>query len=142
MDLLYQSADDCANSYIYTASNYDRIRLQKKVNETDYKAAYSAVLESAKNKSYNKIVLSMKDNEASPLSVSFSARSWFASYFSPKFYEMAEKNVTAAIVKPKTKFQNNMVNVIKGVIDKASIEIRVEYFDNEDEAREWIKNLI
>jgi hypothetical protein len=140
MNLLYKSDDDCASAYIDTSANYYLIRLQRKVNETDYKAAYSAVLESSDTKPYKKIILSMIDSEAVPLSISFSARSWFASYFSPKFYAMAEKNVTVGIVKPKTKFQNNMVNVIMGVIEKASIKVRVEYFENEEEAIEWIKN--
>ncbi|WP_338792106.1 STAS/SEC14 domain-containing protein [Bernardetia sp. Wsw4-3y2] len=140
MHLLYQSVDECASSYIDTETNYYLIRLQKKVTEEDYKAAYSAILESSETKPYRKIILSVVDDKNFPLSVPFSARSWFASYFAPKFYAMAEKDVTVGIVKPKTKFQENMMNVILGVVDKANIKINAEYFESEEEAREWIKN--
>ncbi len=140
MYLLYQSVDECASSYIDTETNYYLIRLQKKVAEEDYKAAYSAILESSETKPYRKIILSVVDDKDFPLSVPFSARSWFASYFAPKFYAMAEKDVTVGIVKPKTKFQENMMNVILGVVDKANIKINAEYFESEEEAREWIKN--
>lgn len=142
MDVLYKSADDCANSYIDTTSNYYLIRLQKKITEQDYKAAYSAILDSSEVKPYKKIILSMIDNEEHPLSVPFAARSWFASYFSPKFYAMAEKNVTVGMVKPKTKFQTNMVNVLIGVVKKAEIKVKFKYFENEEDAKEWIKNPI
>ena len=142
MDLLYQSADDCANSYIDSASNYYLIRLQKKVTEQDYKAAYSAILESSETKPYKKLVLSVIDTEEMPLSIPFSARSWFASYFTPKFYTMADKNVTVGVVKPKTKFQTNMMNVIVGVVEKANIKIKAEYFESEEEAKEWIKDIV
>jgi hypothetical protein len=140
MNLLYQSADDCANSYIDNDSNYYLVRLQKIVNEQDYKAAYSSILESYETNPYTKLILSVVDTDANPLSVPFSARSWFASYFTPKFYAATNKNTTVAIVRPQTKFQTNMVNVIVGVIEKANIQVRVEYFENEIEAREWIKN--
>ncbi len=140
MNLLYKSDDDCACSYIDTDFNYYLVRMQGKVSEKDYKAAYSVLLESSETKPYKKLVLSVIDNEDFPMSIPFSARSWFASYFSPKFYKIAEKDVTVAIVKPKTKFQENMMNVILGVVDKANIKIKAEYFENEEEAREWIKN--
>ena len=126
MNLLYQSADECATSYIDTEAHYYLMRLQKKVTEKDYKAAYSAILESSETKPYKKLILSVVDTETDPLSVPFSARSWFASYFAPKFYAMADKNVTVGIVKPKTKFQENMMNVILGVVDKANIKINAE----------------
>lgn len=141
MNLLYQSADDCANSYINTESNYYLIRLRRKVNEDDYKAAYSAILDSTEKQPYKKIILSIVDDENVPLSVPFSARSWFASYFAPKFYAIADKNVTVGIVKPKTKFQTNMMNVILGVVDKANIKVTAEYFENEEEAKEWIQGI-
>lgn len=141
MDLLYQSAGDCANSYINNESNYYLIRLQKKVSEQDYKAAYSSVLEEYKKNPYARLILSVIDNDADPLSVPFSARSWFASYFAPKFYTATNKNATVAIVKPQTKFQTNMVNVIAGVIEKADIQVKIEYFENEEQAIEWIKNV-
>jgi hypothetical protein len=142
MDLLYQSTNDCANSYIDNDSNYYLIRLQKKVSEQDYKAAYFSVLEGYKTSSYTKLILSVVDSDANPISIPFSARSWFASYFAPKFYAATNKNATVAIVKPQTKFQVNMLNVIIGVIEKASIQVKVDYFDSENEAIEWIKNTI
>ncbi len=141
MDQLYQSSDGCVSSYISTDFNYYLVRLKGKVSEKDYKAAYMTILENKEPNFYKKIVLSVIDNEDFPLSVPFSARSWFASYFSPKFYAMAEKDVTVAIIKPKTKFQSNMVNVLMGVIDKANIKVKAEYFENEEKALEWIKTL-
>lgn len=35
-----------------------------------------------------------------------------------------------------------MVNVIVGVIEKADIQVKIEYFESEEEAKEWIKNTI
>ncbi|WP_338764268.1 hypothetical protein WAF17_21375 [Bernardetia sp. ABR2-2B] len=140
MDLLYQSANDCANSYIDNESNYYLIRLQKKVSEQEYKAAYSSILEEYETNSYTKLILSVVDNDSAPLSVPFSARSWFASYFAPKFYTATNKNAVVAMVKPQTKFQNNMVNVIVGVIEKANIQVKLEYFESEEDAIDWIKN--
>lgn len=141
MDLLYKSNDNSANSYIDKEFNYYLVRLQNKVNEEDYKAAYSAVLNIYQANPYTKIILSMVDNEEHPLSIPFSARSWFASYFSPKFYTMTDKNPTIAIVKPQTKFQTNMMNVIIGVIEKSNITVKTEYFDNEEQAKEWIAKI-
>ena len=140
MNLLYKSDDDCAYAYIDSNFNYYLVRLQGKVSEKDYKAAYSAILESCETKPYKKLILSVVDSDDNPLSIPFSARSWFASYFSPQFYKIAEKDVTVGIVKPQTKFQTNMINVILGVVDKANIKINAEYFENEEAAREWIKN--
>jgi len=142
MNLLYKSDDDCACSYIDNNFNYYLVRLQGKITDKDYKGVYSAILESCETKPYKKLVLSVIDNEEFPMSVPFSARSWFASYFSPKFYKIAEKDVKVAIVKPQTKFQTNMINVIIGVIDKANIKVKIEYFESEEEAIEWIKNSI
>ncbi|WP_375560810.1 STAS/SEC14 domain-containing protein [Bernardetia sp. OM2101] len=141
MNLLYQSADNCANSYINNESNYYLIRLQKKVSEQEYKAAYSSILEEYKTNPYTKLILSVVDNDSDPISVPFSARSWFASYFAPKFYVATNKNAMVAIVKPQTKFQSNMINVIVGVIEKADIKVKIEYFESEEEAIKWIKNI-
>lgn len=142
MDLLYKSADEHATSYVCDNFNYYLIRLQQKISEQDYKAAYSAVLESAKEKPYQKIILSVIDNEQSPLSVPFSARSWFASYFSPQYYKLVNRDVIVGVVKPKTKLQANMMNVILGVVEKTNIKINLAYFDEEKEAVEWVKNPI
>ncbi len=141
MDLLYKSDNDSSSSYINTTFNYYLIRLQNKVSDVDYKAAYSAVLEKHQINPYNKIVLSVIDTDATPLLIPFSARSWFASYFTPKFYATANKNVIVGVVKPKTKFQENMMNVILGVVEKANIKVKAEYFETEKEAVEWIKNM-
>ena len=35
-----------------------------------------------------------------------------------------------------------MVSVIMGVVEKANIKVKVEYFDNEADARKWIKDAI
>lgn len=91
MNLLYQSSDDCVNAYINNEPNYYLIRLQKKVNEQDYKAAYSSILEKHKTNPYATLILSIVDDDSVPLSVPFSARSWFASYFAPKFYVATKK---------------------------------------------------
>ncbi len=142
MNLLYQSADDCANVYINNESNYYLIRLQKKVSEQDYKAAYSSILEGYKTNPYTKLILSMVDSDINPLSIPFSARSWFASYFAPKFYAATNKNAIVAIIRPQTKFQTNMLNVIEGVMEKSNIQVKIEYFDSEEKAKEWIKNMV
>ncbi|WP_291726509.1 STAS/SEC14 domain-containing protein [Bernardetia sp.] len=139
MNLLYKSSDESATSYICDETGYYLIRLQSKVSEQNYKAAYSAVLESAKTKPYQKIILSVIDDDENPLSVPFSARSWFASYFSPQFYKLAQNQVDVGIVKPKTKLQTNMMHVILGVVEKTNIKINAAYFDKEEEAKEWMK---
>ncbi len=135
---IYESEDKSVLMYAIPKFGYYYLYSIGKVEMQNYKEGYIHLLEVAKKYQFNKVIFSLKDLTYTPLR----GRAWFATYFAPLFYKLADNDLTVVIIKPQNKFEAVTIDIISNSLPKMGINVRTQFFEDEEKAIKWIENPI
>lgn len=136
---IYEDKSKTIGIFAVPEFEYYYIYSQNHLRIEEYKAAYGKLLEvTGVNYNYNKMVLSFGNLVSTPIL----GRAWFAAHFSPNFYKKVDKNLTAAVIKPKNKFEAVTIDIISNSLPKMGVNVKTRFFDEESDAIKWIENPI
>lgn len=136
---IYEDKSKTIGVFAVPEFEYYYVYSQNHLRIEEYKEAYTQLLEIAGTKyNFNKLVLSLGNLVSTPLM----GRAWFAAHFSPSFYKKVNKDLTAAVIKPQNKFEAVTIDIISGSLPKMGINVKTQFFKDEQNAIKWIENPI
>ncbi len=136
---IYEDRSKTIGIFAVPEFEYYYIYSQNHLRIEEYKEAYTQLLEIAgKEYHFNKLVLSLGNLVSTPLL----GRAWFATHFSPNFYRLVDKDLTAAVVKLQNKFESVTIDIISSSLPKMGINVKTKFFTDEQNAIKWIENPI
>ncbi|NJO02826.1 MAG: hypothetical protein HC880_15115 [Bacteroidia bacterium] len=106
-----------------------------RVARRHYRAALLQILKQARQDSYAKLILNVKELENNP----DPGRQWFTTHFVRRFYKYVG-SLQLAVVQSKNKVERIGFSVFFNAIQSIGIHIQVKYFDTFKEAHQWVSD--
>ncbi len=136
---IYQSKDEMIGVFVVPKFEYYYVYAQNKIKIEEYQEALTKLLEVVGTEyPFYKLILSLGNLTHTPIV----GRAWFATHFAPTLYQKTNKEVIIAVVKPQNKFEAVTIDIVANSLPKMGINIKVQIFEDEENAIKWIENPI